>query len=266
VLETDPKLSSWCNKAVQANWDAGTNITPETQRIQMETSIALANFNKNVWLKIKSYPWKKFQNSTLRRQFKLMSNIGTDALGTLEIAEYTNITTEMQNIYSTAVVRDFKDPNKRLSLTPEIDTIMSESNDPNELEYLWTGWRNASGRKMTKLYQRYVELENEAAKLNGFKNAYEGWTDTYDSPDFARDIEKLWTQIEPLYKELHAYARRALVKLYPGKVTKDGLIPAHLLGNMWGKNLLTKPVCAVGRIYEYCRLISVIKALCQDVN
>ena len=41
------------------------------------------------------------------------------------------------------------------------------SRDYNELEYVWEGWRNASGRTMRQDYIRYVELSNEAARLNG---------------------------------------------------------------------------------------------------
>jgi peptidyl-dipeptidase A len=40
-----------------------------------------------------------------------------------------------------------------------------------------------------------------------------------------------------LYDALHAYVRIALAKKYgPGVVREDGLIPAHLLGNMWAQD------------------------------
>jgi peptidyl-dipeptidase A len=42
--------------------------------------------------------------------------------------------------------------------------------------------------------------------------------------------------VEPLYKELHAYVRHKLVGKYGAAAErKDGMIPAHLLGNMWAQ-------------------------------
>lgn len=46
---------------------------------------------------------------------------------------------------------------------------MSSSKDYDELEYIWSSWRNASGAKMREDYKIYVDLSNEAARLNGTK-------------------------------------------------------------------------------------------------
>lgn len=43
-------------------------------------------------------------------------------------------------------------------------------------------------------------------------------------------------QLEPFYKQIHAYVRRQLFNKYGEKVlSKTGPIPAHLLGNMWAQ-------------------------------
>lgn len=48
--------------------------------------------------------------------------------------------------------------------------------------------------------------------------------------------ETLWQELKPLYLQLHAYVRRELRKKYGEDiVSKDGPIPAHLLGNMWAQ-------------------------------
>lgn len=50
-------------------------------------------------------------------------------------------------------------------------------------------------------------------------------------------LETLWQQLKPLYLQLHAYVRRELRKKYGENiVSKDGPIPAHLLGNMWAQS------------------------------
>ena len=54
--------------------------------------------------------------------------------------------------------------------------------------------------------------------------------------EFQAEIERLWTQVEPLYRELHTYVRRKLIEKYGDAARRpDGMIPAHLLGNMWAQ-------------------------------
>lgn len=48
-----------------------------------------------------------------------------------------------------------------------IEAIISSSTDYDELTYVWTAWRDASGAKMRNLYKTYVQLANEAAVANG---------------------------------------------------------------------------------------------------
>ena len=53
-----------------------------------------------------------------------------------------------------------------LSLYPDISKIMEKSRDPEELKYYWMEWYTELGRQNKKKYFDYVELRNEAAKLN----------------------------------------------------------------------------------------------------
>ena len=48
----------------------------------------------------------------------------------------------------------------------EITEIMSKSRDFDELKHVWTKWHEQSGGKMRQQYQQFVELSNEAARLN----------------------------------------------------------------------------------------------------
>ena len=57
-----------------------------------------------------------------------------------------------------------------------------------------------------------------------------------DTKDLIEICEKVWNDISPLYKKLHAYVRMRLRNYYAEKFPnynfpKDGTIPAHLLGN-----------------------------------
>jgi peptidyl-dipeptidase A len=53
---------------------------------------------------------------------------------------------------------------------------------------------------------------------------------------FEQETERLWTQVKPLYDQLHCHVRAKLAEKYgKDKVPETGLIPAHLLGNMWAQ-------------------------------
>lgn len=113
---------------------------------------------------------------------------------------------------------------------------MSTSHDYDELKYVWQQWHNNSGKLMRNDYGTYVGIMNEAAQLNDYADAGDMWRADYEDPNFAENMDKLWSDIEPLYKELHKYVRHRLAKVYEGKfdAEKDS-IPAHILGNMWAQ-------------------------------
>jgi peptidyl-dipeptidase A len=91
---------------------------------------------------------------------------------------------------------------------------------------------------MKDRYSRFVQLSNQGAREIGFADTGVLWRSGYDmTPEqFSAELERLWTQVEPLYKELHAYVRHKLIQKYGAEAQRaDGMIPAHLLGNMWAQ-------------------------------
>jgi len=55
--------------------------------------------------------------------------------------------------------------------------------------------------------------------------------------DFARELDRLWEQVRPLYVQLHAYVRSRLGEKYGAQVVPAaGPIPAHVLGNLWAQS------------------------------
>lgn len=119
----------------------------------------------------------------------------------------------------------------------DMTSIMAKSRDYNELLETWTGWREISP-PMKPLYTRQAELANEGAKGLGYKDLGAMWRSNYDMPadDFAKELDRLWGQVKPLYDDLHCYVRSELGKEYgEDKVPQDKPIPAHLLGNMWAQ-------------------------------
>lgn len=54
----------------------------------------------------------------------------------------------------------------QFNLVPDVNEIFAKSRNAKELQYVWEQWRNVAGAPIRKLYSEYVELKNEAARLN----------------------------------------------------------------------------------------------------
>jgi peptidyl-dipeptidase A len=179
----------------------------------------------------------KIQDHVIKRKLELFSSsIGTSVLETKDLDQFNNIVNDMTKTYSTAKVPSYKDKSKLLSLSPELSLVMSDSRDPDELEYYWTQWRDMSGAKIRDLYKDYVRLINKAARMNGFRDATDMKIQPYESDTFVQEMEETWLGLKPLFEQLHAYVRNKLHKKYGSDVVDpEGPMPAHLLGNMWAQ-------------------------------
>jgi peptidyl-dipeptidase A len=86
-------------------------------------------------------------------------------------------------------------------------------------------------------YTTFASLVNEGSRELGYADTGEFWRASYDmAPDaFAVETDRLWGQVRPLYQDLHCYVRGKLEQKYGAKGSVDGMIPAHLTGNMWAQ-------------------------------
>ena len=119
-----------------------------------------------------------------------------------------------------------------------LEDILAASREPAELLEAWNGWHTVAV-PMKDLYARQVELANEGAAELGFANLGTMWRSGYDmEPEaFAAELDRLWTQVSPLYEALHCHVRAELGETYGSElVAPDAPIPAHLLGNMWAQS------------------------------
>jgi peptidyl-dipeptidase A len=118
-----------------------------------------------------------------------------------------------------------------------VSALMAKSGDPEELKRAWIGW-HAVGAPMRQRYVRMVELGNQGSRELGYADLGALWRSNYDMPpnQFAKEEDRLWEQLKPLYLSLHAYVRGQLRKKYgTALVPERGPIPAHLLGNIWSQ-------------------------------
>jgi peptidyl-dipeptidase A len=119
----------------------------------------------------------------------------------------------------------------------QLKTVLEQSRDWDALVTAWRGWHDAA-RPLRADFVRLVELANEGAGTLGFADLGAMWRSGYDMPsdEFAKEAARLYSQVEPLYEELHCYARGKLATKYGAERVPAGKpIPAHLLGNMWAQ-------------------------------
>jgi peptidyl-dipeptidase A len=120
----------------------------------------------------------------------------------------------------------------------DLEEKMGTVRDPADLQEMWTSWHTNVGRPMRPDYTRLVEIANQGAKELGFPDTGAMWRSRYDmSPDdFAAMTDRLWSEVKPLYDQLHCYTRGKLSEKHgAGIQPASGPIRSDLLGNMWAQ-------------------------------
>jgi peptidyl-dipeptidase A len=226
-------LTLWVDTS-RADWVRSTFITDDTESLAAqanERSISAAvAYGKEAtrYESAKTDPETARKLKLLRLSLTLATPHDPD-----EAARLTRIAAGMEGIYGKG---KYCKPGGECLDLEDITKIMATSRDAKELLDVWTGW-HAIARPIKKDYVRYVELANKGAKELGFADAGAMWRSKYDMPPdaFAKELDRLWTEVRPLYLSLHAYVRWKLREKYGDAVPANGPIPAHLLGNMWAQ-------------------------------
>lgn len=172
----------------------------------------------------------------------MLKDVGTAVLSDTDLGDLNAARNTMSRYYNNARICPFKKPNCNLStegltLDPDIENLLAESEDFDEMKWAWEQWHEKSGKLMRDDYKKYVALMNKAAVANDHKDAGEMWRSKYEDKQLIEKVDALWTQVKPLYLELHKYVKNELRSLYgPHMDPKSDKIPAHLLGNMWSQS------------------------------
>lgn len=172
---------------------------------------------------------------TRRKLDKLKLNLTLPAPKDAEkTAELAKLSAELDGMYGKG--KYCKEDGTCLSLG-EMTAKMANSRNYAELLDIWQGWREVA-KPMRPLYEKQVVLTNEGANELGYADTGAMWRSKYDMPadDFAKELDRIWGQVKPLYDSLHCHVRAKLGEKYgEDKVPQDQPIPAHLLGNMWAQ-------------------------------
>ena len=192
--------------ANRAGWVQNTYITPDTEIMGAQANEALVRasteFAKHA---------AKFQNAQVspveRRQLDLLrTSLTMSAPPDPKEAEgLTRLVTSMEGAYGRGKYCPSGAAGEDCLDIEEITQILAESRDPKKLLDVWSGWHTIAV-PMRKEYVRFVELSNKGAQAIGFKDTGGMWRSKYDMPPeaFAKELDRLWEQLRPLYVSLHA--------------------------------------------------------------
>lgn len=233
----ESELLQLSNEASQAAWVQSTYITLDTEALAAKANQRLITAGVRLAKEASKYE-KAALPPELQRKIKLLKLAITlpapsDAA---EAAEMTKLAAGLESAYGKGKYCPSGEGNKCLNID-EITRIMASSRDPKQLLDVWQGWHSIAP-PMKKDFARVVEITNKGARELGFADTGALWRSGYDMPpeEFARELDRLWEQVKPLYEQLHAYVRWKLREKYgPEAVPEKGPIPAHLLGNIWAQ-------------------------------
>jgi peptidyl-dipeptidase A len=237
MAQTEAELLRLGIAAQRASWVKENFITEDTQQLEASANEAVMAYTLRRVVEARAYE-KVPLSPELKRKFLLLRLSASLPAppDPKKQAELSEIASKMAATYAQGKYCPERLKGKCLKLD-DITEILKKSRNPDELLELWTGWHKISV-PMRDMYARYVDLANEGAKELGFANVSDLWRARYDMTpaEFEAEVDRLWGQVEPLYRELHCFVRGKLVAKYGKKVPAEGPIPAHLLGNMWAQD------------------------------
>jgi peptidyl-dipeptidase A len=224
-------------KAARASWVQENFITEDTEHISADASEVVNTASTKYAKQAHHFDGVRLSPELARKRLLLELATGFPAPDDPKAQkELAQILASLDGDYGKGKWCPEGDKGKCLDVTA-VEKLMAESRDAEELKRAWVGW-HAIGAPMRQRYAWMVELGNAGAREMGYADVGALWRSNYDMPpdDFAREEDRLWEQLKPLYMSLHAYVRGQLRKKY-GKelVPAHGPIPAHLLGNIWSQ-------------------------------
>jgi peptidyl-dipeptidase A len=237
VNDAEQRYYDLTNEAQRAQWVQENFITDDTEGIAAQAGEELNSFSAEMSKQAHRFDKLQLSPELARKMLllKLSTNFPAPA-DPKEQKELAQVLASLDGDYGKGKWCPGGAGGKCLDITA-IEQIMAKSRDPEELKKAWIGW-HAVGAPMRQRYTEMVELGDKGSRELGFADAGALWRSNYDMPpdQLAKEADRLWEQLRPLYLSLHAYVRGQLRKKYGNElVPLNGPIPAHMLGNPWSQ-------------------------------
>lgn len=235
LANTETELMALYNEVSRAEWIYANFITHDTSSLSAAANEKMTAAVVRLANEASKFDKLDLDEDSRRKLDKLKLALTLPApQDPAKTAELSKIVAELGGLYGKG--KYCKEDGKCLSLG-DMTATMATSRDYNELLDIWTGWRDVA-KPMRPLYEQQVKLTNQGANELGYADTGAMWRSKYDMPadDFAKELDRIWSQVKPLYNSLHCHVRAKLGEKYgEDKVPQDKPIPAHLLGNMWAQ-------------------------------
>ncbi len=234
ITKAEADLAKANTYAAKASWVRATYITEDTQWLEAKAGAEQNEMATRLAKQAARYNAVKVDAVTRRKLDLLKRSLVLPAPDRPGAADaLATIASRLDSTYSTG---KFSYAGKTLTLN-DAEDILASSRDPAVTKAVWEGWRTISP-PMRKDYADLISMANEGSRSLGYKDTGALWRSGYDmNPDaFAKETDRLWTQVQPFYKNLHCYVRARLNEKYGDLVQpRTGPIRADLLGNMWAQ-------------------------------
>jgi peptidyl-dipeptidase A len=236
IARAERELSEFGAISARAQWVNATYITPDTDALAAHFGTIGTEMGVRYATEAARYANVPGLSPDTRRKLNILRNGLVLAAPTTPgaAAELNRISTDLSSQYG----RGRGTMGGEQLTGNEIEARMGTVRNPAQLQEMWKSWNDNVGSPMRQPYQRMVEIANAGARELGFADTGAMWRSKYDmSPDeFAALTERLWTEVRPLYVELHCFTRAGLNRRYGDNVqAADGPIRADLLGNLWAQ-------------------------------
>ncbi len=236
VIDTEKEMFDFSIDAGRTYWINSTYITEDTDALAAKIGAEGTTMSVNAAIDAAQFNDVPGIDPVVKRKLdKLRGGIVLPAPAVPGAAEELNeIATKLNSAYGKGKGTLNGEPING----SDIEAAMGTNRNPVELAEMWESWHSQVGAPMKDDYARLVEIANEGANDLGFTDVGAMWRSGYDMPadEFAELTDKLWSQVKPLYDELHCYTRGKLNEEYGDDVqAATGPIRADLLGNMWAQ-------------------------------
>lgn len=236
VIDTEKEMFDFSIDAGRTYWINSTYITEDTDALAAKIGAEGTTMSVNAAIDAAQFNDVPRIDPVIKRKLdKLRGGIVLPAPAVPGAAEELNeIATKLNSAYGKGKGTLNGEPING----SDIEAAMGTNRNPVELAEMWESWHSQVGAPMKDDYARLVEIANEGANDLGFTDVGAMWRSGYDMPadEFAELTDKLWSQVKPLYDELHCYTRGKLNEEYGDDVqAATGPIRADLLGNMWAQ-------------------------------
>jgi peptidyl-dipeptidase A len=228
--------------AEEANWSASTDVSQSHSALQVTKTLELNRYvgAPHAIETVQSLLKEKggLDERTLRQLEKVRLR-AAEAPGNIPtVVEARAIAEAKQAAAQDGFTFNMRRESKDVTVSAnDIDRILVGSRDLDERQAAWETAKTI-GRPLRDGLLRLRDIRNKVARALGFENFFALQVADYGMtvPEMLALCDKMIADVNPLYRQLHAWSRRALARRYSALVPRDGKVPAHWLPNRWGQN------------------------------